>query len=279
MIPMRQFPLTALILLTSAPAASADYYHVRHATYACVDPQATSALDPASRHAALPSTIRRQGRCFWVRPREHWQQVSHPTHSLWLLRRKPPHPGEPPLYFKGTTIEIAPSHRARHVGGRYRLALSARPYVDSLRYVGTINFIAPPARLQIPGPISWVPAPAAATTPVLDAAPTVTSPMPQVMPRDNPAQRFAPLLVWAMMIATVILIVRRVSRRRQSLLAATSAQPASSPTGAYEKGSIENLRRTGWNAGSRSHEDVQDFDATASNGGMEAEQRRSPSEP
>ena len=267
---MRQLPLTALMLLISAQAASADY-HVRHATYACVDPQATVALnDPVSRHPAR-STIRRRGRCFWVRPHEHWQQISRPTHSLRLLRRKPPHPGEPPLYFRSASIEIARLHKPKHGGSRRHLALPTHPYVEKRLDIVT-TFMAPSAELRIPAPISWAPAASVAIIPVPDATSrAVTSPVPRPVPRDV-MQRFAPLLVWALIIAFVLLMVRMVLRRRQSLFAVISPRSASSPTEADIRRSacrnrcVARLRGAGWAASSRSRGDDRGADVIASNG-------------
>lgn len=283
---MRQLSLTVMMLLVSAPAVSAEYYHVRRTTYACVDPRATLALnDPAWHHAAWRSTARRQGHCIRVRPRENWEQVSQPAHFLRLLRQTPPRPGQPPLYFKSASVEPGLPPDAERHGRRHHSALPIQPVAQKSAIV-TPTIQTSPARLQIPAPVALAVSPAAVVpSPAVPVAATVPQAVRQIMAPLPPAPRtirpesllhlIAPFLVWALIIVSAFLLFRLVSRRPrfQALTAAAPAPweplPTDTETSLFDckKRCVAGLRLAGWDARSRFRTDVQGADVIASNGG------------
>ena len=69
----------------------------------CVDARATYVLTDqqrAARHTAKwRATVERRGRCFAIEPGAHWERIVS-VGGLMLMRRTPPEPGVPPLYFR-----------------------------------------------------------------------------------------------------------------------------------------------------------------------------------
>ena len=283
---MRQLSLTAMMLLVSAPAISAEYYHARRATYACVDPRATLALnDPAWHHAAWRSTARRQGHCLRVRPRENWEQVSQPAHFLRLLRQTPPRPGQPPLYFKSSSVEPVLPHDADRRGRWHHSAQPIHP-VAQKSATATPNIATNSARLQITAPSAAspeviVPSPAAPVAapavPVPQAVRQIMAPLPPTTQTARPEgllHRIAPFLVWALIIVSASLLVRLVTRRPRFQVSAAAApepwEPLPADTGNSlldcKKRCVAGLRLAGWDARSRFRSDVRGADVIASNG-------------
>ncbi len=90
----------AALLRTTATASAAG---AGQSVIACVDPRATILLtDPvrSGHHGARwRASVRRRGRCFTIRPGEHWERL-YSVGSLVIMRRRPPEPGVPPLYFR-----------------------------------------------------------------------------------------------------------------------------------------------------------------------------------
>ena len=237
---MSQSAFAGLLLLVSAHVAPSDRYHVRSPTYACVDPQAALALNDPGRRSRWRRVAHQEDRCFRVRPRERWEQIAHPTRSLLLLRKQPPHPGEPPLYFRSSTVALARLPRAHR--RRLHHALTSRdPAAPAERAVAgavpgrdAVTPAAIPQRSTPPGPSAAVPArPSGSPTVPVSAA---VSPPPQAAgrvpaPAPRPAEaasaaarpvirpggfvhRFSPLLVWAVVVTLAMLLVRLVRRRR-----------------------------------------------------------------
>lgn len=111
----RRVPAALLLLLGTAPAAWAEGpLHVDHSLLACVDPGATRLLsDRTMLHRSdWSDAIRRNGRCFSLTPRLQLEAISR-AHGLVLVRRVPPHVGEPPLYVLASALRNgAPAHAA-----------------------------------------------------------------------------------------------------------------------------------------------------------------------
>ncbi len=91
----------SLALASAVPAtASPTRYHVGRRVYGCVDSAAALALDrPGRRQDGLDwmRTVRQSGRCFMLWPALPLDVISRRA-GLALVRRVPPHVGEPPLF-------------------------------------------------------------------------------------------------------------------------------------------------------------------------------------
>ena len=85
-----------------APVGSSAAAHAA-TVIACVDPKATIVLsspDTLARHSARwRELVLRRGRCFRIEPGTRWQPLFD-RDGLVLMRRTPPKPGMPPLYFR-----------------------------------------------------------------------------------------------------------------------------------------------------------------------------------
>ena len=83
--------------------ASAQGVPTNGVAVACVDPRATILLtdDARSRRhgARWRAGVRRRGRCFTIRPGEQWERI-YSAGGLVIMRKTPPEPGVPPLYFR-----------------------------------------------------------------------------------------------------------------------------------------------------------------------------------
>ncbi|RFD20798.1 restriction endonuclease [Komagataeibacter melaceti] len=106
---MRVWAAACLLMCLPASANAAGLFGATHPTLACgddvilralSDPATTATQTPASR-AALAS----QGNCHAVTPDTRWERIAN-RNGLPLMRRVPPEPGLPPLYFM--TGDIAP---------------------------------------------------------------------------------------------------------------------------------------------------------------------------
>ncbi len=223
---MSQNSFAGLLLLVSAHVPL-EHDHVRALTYACVDPQAV--LTANGRAGPAAHIAARQGRCFRVRPHERWEQIAQPARNLLLLRKQPPHPGEPPLYFKSSTVvHSRPDQHVRRPHHASSPRKASRQHMTTDARVVAVPMPVPQALLPVPlpPPAFVAPAPAAAVparpAPVSPgAAPAV--PQRDVAPASVPTaavgrgglvHRFSPLLLWAVVIAAAMLLVRLVRRRR-----------------------------------------------------------------
>ena len=231
---MSQTSFAGLLLLVSAHGPL-EPYHARAPIYACVDPRA--ALTVNGRAGPAAHVAARQGRCFRVRPRERWEQIAHPARNLLLLRKQPPHPGEPPLYFKSSImVRSRPEQHARRPHHASSSRAASRQQVTTDAHV--IALPAPAPQALLPAPQALLPAPlpravsvAPASPAAMPARPAPVSPgaAPAVPQRDvAPASvstaavapsgfvhRFSPLLLWVVVIVAAMLLVRLVRRRRR----------------------------------------------------------------
>ncbi len=94
--------------LAAAPAGGAE---IARPAVACVDPKATYVLTgtrPSRRNARWRAGVGRRGRCFAVQPGEHWERI-YGVGGLTLMRRTPPQPGVPPLFFRDSALSGAAS--------------------------------------------------------------------------------------------------------------------------------------------------------------------------
>ena len=101
--------LMSALLQTPASAQNAGGDQARDAstqapTTACVDPRVTIMLTDGAlshRHGARwRARQSRRGRCFAIQPGEHWERIYGVRGGLVIMRRTPPSPGVPPLYFR-----------------------------------------------------------------------------------------------------------------------------------------------------------------------------------
>jgi restriction system protein len=87
--------------------ALASSIQVDRPVLACVDPRAALALtarNAVERHGARWwAIVARRGRCFNIPPGERWEQI-HGVGGMLLMRRVPPQPGVPPLYFRAASL-------------------------------------------------------------------------------------------------------------------------------------------------------------------------------
>ncbi len=92
-----------LLMAWNEPAASAPDAQQIKPVIACVDARATYVLTDrqrVARHTARwRNNVERLGRCFTIRPGAHWERIFS-FGGLALMRRTPPEPGLPPLYFR-----------------------------------------------------------------------------------------------------------------------------------------------------------------------------------
>nr|WP_321984626.1 restriction endonuclease [uncultured Lichenicoccus sp.] len=103
-----------VVLLLAGHAAHAASYRIVSAVNACIDPKAALALGDAalvSQHSsAWQAATQRQGHCVVIRPGARWERILANGASM-LLRRTPPLPGLPPLYFPAGNADLAADDR------------------------------------------------------------------------------------------------------------------------------------------------------------------------
>ncbi|GAB6966665.1 hypothetical protein JCM25156A_07020 [Komagataeibacter kakiaceti JCM 25156] len=105
---MRVWATACLLMCLSASANATGLFGATHPTLACGDDAALRALSapPADTPALMArATLIRQGNCHTVTPDTRWEKIAN-RNGLPLMRRVPPEPGLPPLYFM--TGDIAP---------------------------------------------------------------------------------------------------------------------------------------------------------------------------
>lgn len=104
---MRRAMPGIVVLLLAGHAAHAASYRIVSAVTACIDPAATLVLGDAAliarRPAAWRAAVEQRGQCVTIRPGADWERILS-TGPLILLRRTPPQPGLPPLYFRNGTV-------------------------------------------------------------------------------------------------------------------------------------------------------------------------------
>ena len=104
---MRQAMPGIVVLLLAGHGAQAASYRVVSPVYACIDRHAAVVLGDAGPGDVLASprnmAIRRQGHCLSIVPGARWERILS-TGGLVLLRRAPPVPGLPPLYFRADAV-------------------------------------------------------------------------------------------------------------------------------------------------------------------------------
>ncbi|MEZ7135538.1 restriction endonuclease [Komagataeibacter sp. SM21] len=106
---MRVWACACLLLYLPASASAAGLYSAPRPTLACEDDAALRTLSDhtqmATQSPAQRQTLIRQGNCHAVTPDIRWEKIAN-RNGLPLMRRVPPEPGLPPLYFM--TDDIAP---------------------------------------------------------------------------------------------------------------------------------------------------------------------------
>jgi restriction system protein len=155
-------------VLLNGRAALASSIQVDRPVIACVDPRAVLALSEkgvAERHGSRwRANLVRRGRCFSILPGERWEQINS-VGSMLLMRKTPPQPGVPPLYFRAASLFGAPDD-ARTAGGMETPVLE--PPGQSVR-----------TRVQSQGDTG--PATSGASQPSPGTAPVSPSPFPQAL--------------------------------------------------------------------------------------------------
>ncbi|GCE79827.1 restriction endonuclease [Komagataeibacter oboediens] len=106
---MRIWASACLLLCLPASASAAGLFSAVHPTLACGDDAILRTLSDRTistqQSPAWRRTLMRQGDCHNVTPDIRWEKIAN-RNGLPLMRRVPPVPGLPPLYFM--TGEIAP---------------------------------------------------------------------------------------------------------------------------------------------------------------------------
>lgn len=96
------------VVLLSATAQADDLLHTTRDAIACVNPRATRALnnraDPRQQDPRWVQFVVQDGRCFTIHPDQQWSRIPADG-TLLLLRKEPPTPGRPPLYFLPSDVE------------------------------------------------------------------------------------------------------------------------------------------------------------------------------
>ena len=186
---VRRWPVTGLLVLIPAQAISAAHYHVRTPTYACVDPYTTLTINErVLRSKTQRLAMSQKGRCYRVGPHENWERIARSPHALVLLRKKPPHPGIPPLYFKNSAVQIWHPHYRTH---RKRLHHSALNPSASGRAVDNV-----PDAVLAPVPLTATPAPSTqAPSPQAPSSQTSSAQLGLPPAGRNPATVPAPMVV------------------------------------------------------------------------------------
>ncbi|MBE7729732.1 restriction endonuclease, partial [Komagataeibacter sp. FXV3] len=119
---MRIWASACLLLCLPASASAAGLFTAVHPTLACGDDAILRTLSDraiaAQQSPAARKTLIRQGDCHSVTPDIRWEKIAN-RNGLPLMRRVPPVPGLPPLYFM--TGDIAP------VGAVTAMAAEDRP--------------------------------------------------------------------------------------------------------------------------------------------------------
>ncbi|ATU71841.1 hypothetical protein [Komagataeibacter rhaeticus] len=109
---MRIWASACLLLCLPAGASAAGLFGVTHPTLACGDDVILRSLSDhtitAQQSPAWRRTLFRQGDCHLVTPDVRWEKIAN-RNGLPLMRRVPPMPGLPPLYFMtGDITPLAP---------------------------------------------------------------------------------------------------------------------------------------------------------------------------
>ncbi|MCE2564482.1 restriction endonuclease [Komagataeibacter sp. FNDCF1] len=106
---MRIWASACLLLCLPASASAAGLFGATHPTLACGDDAILRSLSDhaitAQQSTTWRKTLFRQGDCHQVTPDIRWEKIAN-RNGLPLMRRVPPVPGLPPLYFM--TGDIAP---------------------------------------------------------------------------------------------------------------------------------------------------------------------------
>ena len=205
---LRGLAATALLLASlltlwqAVAAAPAGATEITQPAVACVDPKATYVLTsalPSHRSARWRAGVGRRGRCFGIQPGEQWERI-YGVGGLTLMRRTPPQPGVPPLFFRDSVLSGAPpapgSEPAPPHGGAFlptpRSSASRAPVLrgpahptrirprhqDAAGMPVFVETLPPPERPAVPA------APASAPSPV----PAVAAPAPDLRLADAGAE-------------------------------------------------------------------------------------------
>ncbi|MCE2575133.1 restriction endonuclease [Komagataeibacter sp. FNDCR2] len=155
---MRVWATACLLMCLSASANAAGLFGATHPTLACGDDAVLRALSaPAPAGMQTPTaraTLIRQGNCHTVTPDTRWEKIAN-RNGLPLMRRVPPEPGLPPLYFM--TGEIAPLPAApagptlpasARDAGRAPLPDTEAPSPDATAHGEETRAITPPVIVQ-----------------------------------------------------------------------------------------------------------------------------------
>ena len=189
----RRMPTAILLLLGWIPAASAaPFYEVRHAAYGCVDPHASLSLSSRFGHShpfGWTQQVRQAGRCFLLTPKMRLEVLQRAT-GVALVRRVPPHVGEPPIYVVSSDIRAADTPVIVR-----RQRLHGRAATKSLPEIAAAPVTQAPATpAQAPGqaapPVAA--APVEKTDPVPAPAPSAASPAASPAERQPTAAAVAP---------------------------------------------------------------------------------------
>ncbi len=195
--------------LASAPSWSRARPH--RAVIACVDPRAVLALtDPAllaRRTWRWRKAVERSGRCERIASDTRWEPI-YAKGTLLLMRRSPPRPGTPPLYFRAQSASPKAPPRTE-LSEAIVLPLGPPPISGIRLVMSPASFVAvQPPPIEPPRPAR---APPPVASPALAAPFTVSDP---AIVRRGYAVGFAiSVLLIILLLSTIVLLLRLLFRR------------------------------------------------------------------
>ena len=253
---MRQVPLIGLLLLLPTTGFCEELYHVRHVTHACIDPAAL---------AARSSSARARGHCFRVAPWQRWERLPYAgRRGVLLLRREPPHAGEPPLFFRRSNVRALLHGQAVAPHDRHP-AYEPQTVITSAAAMRAVVPPSPAAPLSALAPLVSPPPP-----PALVTTRTPRRTRSGTVQTGRTSHLFAVIMLWALIIMAATLLVRFVLTRLKPAPLPTEAEAAPPPLAAplrqeefppavaepssdgdYKARCVVRLRHAGWDARTR----------------------------
>lgn len=191
------FILLSTIQAVSPQPAFAQGPQASGAVIACVDPRAVYALTdrnrPEHHNAKWRASMERHGRCSSIPPGEHWEPI-YRSGGLMVMRRTPPEPGVPPLFFRMGALPAGANDAIALPQGRRFLSpprpVPLTPQRPDDRSINVVTQALPsPAAIAPPAPARQAPTstPAPAPPPAVPAGAVMPGKAAAALPTPRPA--------------------------------------------------------------------------------------------